>query len=123
MIVGVGVDVAPIARMSGALLRHQGRLEAKLFTDGERAYCRGRAHPAQHYAVRFAAKEAAVKACASLRGQAWHAVEVVSSPGGAPQLVLHDEARAAALTSGVKRLHLSLSHAGDTAVAIVVAEG
>jgi holo-[acyl-carrier protein] synthase len=123
VILGVGVDLSPIDRMQAAIGRHEGRLEARLFTDGERAYCRARALPAQHYAARFAAKEAAVKACAALRGQEWHAVEVVSGADGAPRLLLHGEAARAAAQAGVRQLHLSLSHAGGAAIAFVVAEG
>jgi holo-[acyl-carrier protein] synthase len=123
VILGVGVDLAAVARMGAAIARHDGRFEAKVFTDAERAYCRARAAPALHYAARFAAKEAAVKACAPLRGQDWHSVEVVAAADGAPRLVLHDAALTAAQAIGVKRLHLSLSHDGGTAVALVVAEG
>ena len=123
MILGVGVDLTPIARMGAAIARHDGRLEEKLFTEAERAYCRRHAAPAQHFAARFAAKEAVVKAVAALRGVPWHAVEVVSDAAGAPRIVLHGVASAAAEAAGVRRLHLSLSHAADSALAFVVAEG
>jgi holo-[acyl-carrier protein] synthase len=123
MILGVGIDLTPISRMQVALERHDGRFEAKLFTPAERAYCVRHANAAQHYAARFAAKEAAVKAVPVLRGQSWHDVEVSSTAGGAPMLILHGAATAAARQAGVVRLHLSLTHAGDSAAAVVVAEG
>ena len=122
MIIGVGIDLTPISRMADALARHAGRFEAKLFTDGECADCRGLAHPAQHFAARFAAKEAAVKACPPLRGQRWHDVEVIREADGRPRLRLHGAAAAAAAAAGVARLHVSLTHAADSAVAVVVAE-
>ena len=122
MILGVGIDLAVISRMDQALKRHNGRFEARVFTDGERADCGKSANPAQHYAARFAAKEAAVKACPPLRGQSWHDVEVVKEPDGRPRLRLHGPAAEAAAASGVARLHVSLSHDGDNAIAMVVAE-
>ncbi len=122
MIVGVGIDLTPISRMDAAIGRHGGRFEEKIFTDGERADCREAHQPAQHFAARFAAKEAAVKACPPLRGQRWHDVEVVRDPDGRPRLRLHGAAAEAAARIGVARLHVSLTHAGDSAVAVVVAE-
>jgi holo-[acyl-carrier protein] synthase len=123
MIVGIGVDLTPVSRMARALGNHPGRLEARLFTDGERAYCSARAEPAQHYAARFAAKEAALKALGVPAGLSWHELEVVNAEDGAPRLQLTGEAARAAASSGVRRLHLSLTHAGDQAMAFVVAEG
>jgi holo-[acyl-carrier protein] synthase len=123
MIVGVGVDLTPISRMAEVIGRHDGRFEARVFTDAERRDCMQSAEPAQHYAARFAAKEAAVKACPVLRGQRWHDVEVVREPDGRPRLVVHGEAAVAATRAGVARFFVSLTHAGDSAVAMVVAEG
>jgi holo-[acyl-carrier protein] synthase len=123
VILGVGIDLTPISRMQAALRRHDGRFEAKIFTPTERAYCLKQASAAQHYAARFAAKEAVVKAVPVLRGQAWHEVEVVNGPDGAPKIILHGAAELAARRSGVVRLHLSLTHAADHAAAVVVAEG
>lgn len=123
MIVGIGVDLTPISRMAAAIERHGGRFEEKLFTPGERADCTANGQPAQHYAARFAAKEAACKACPALRGQSWHDVEVVREPDGKPRLLLHGAAADAAAKVGVVRMHLSMTHAADAAVAMVVAEG
>ena len=78
--------------------------------------------PAQHFAARFAAKEAVVKACPVLRGQSWHDVEVVREPDGRPRLRLHGAAAEAVAALGVRQLHVSLSHAADSAIAMVVAE-
>jgi len=122
MIVGVGVDLTPVERMASAMARHPGRLEARLFTDDERAYCVARAEPAQHFAARFAAKEATLKALGVPEGLSWHEMEVRNDQGGAPRLVLTGEAERAATAKRISRLHLSLSHAGGQAIAMVVAE-
>lgn len=123
MILGVGVDLAPIGRMAEAMARHPERLEARLFTERERAFCRARANPMQHFAARFAAKEALLKALSVPAGLSWHELEVVSAESGAPSFQLSGVAAEAAKRAGVVRLHLSLTHAGDQAIAMVVAEG
>ena len=122
MILGIGVDLAPIDRMARAMDRHPGRLEARLFTDRERAYCRQMAEPMQHFAARFAAKEAILKALCVPKGLSWHELEVVSD-GGAPRISLTGQAARAAAAAGVHRMHLSLTHAGGQAMAFVIAEG
>ncbi len=123
MIVGVGVDLTPVGRMEQAIARHPDRLPQKLFTERERAYCRARAHAAQHFAARFAAKEAVLKALRVPAGLSWHELEVVVDESGAPRLELTGQAARAAAAAGVRRLHLSLTHAGDQALAFVIAEG
>lgn len=123
MIVGVGVDLTPVSRMERAFAAHPERLEARLFTDGERAYCRARAHAGQHFAARFAAKEALLKALGVPEGLRWHELEVVNDAGGAPAFHLTGNAAAAAGRLGVRKLHLSITHADDAAMAFVVAEG
>jgi len=121
MIRGIGVDVVSVPRMAGVLKRRGDRFCARVFTEGERAYCRSRAEPAQHYAVRFAAKEAALKALGVPAGLCWHELEVVQEDG-APRIRLHGRAAEAADTRRSGRLHLSLSHSAETAIAMVVAE-
>ena len=121
MILGIGLDLCPIARMARALLR--ARFAERVFTPAERAYCRQRGEPAQHFAARFAAKEATLKALGVPRGLSWHELEVVSENSGAPRLVLRGVAASAAAALGVHKLHLSLTHTTDAAAAVVVAEG
>jgi holo-[acyl-carrier protein] synthase len=123
MILGVGVDLTPIERLATAMARHPERLEARLFTPRERAYCRGRANAMQHFAARFAAKEAVLKALQVPPGLSWHELEVVNDPQGAPRFELTGEAARAAQAKGVARLHLTITHAGEQAIAFVVAEG
>jgi len=122
VIVGVGIDLTPVARMEELVRRWGERIERRLFTDRERAYCRARGLPAEHLAARFAAKEATLKALQVPRGLSWHEMEVVSTAGAAPRLVLAGEAAAAAARLGVMRTHLSLTHAGGQALAVVILE-
>jgi holo-[acyl-carrier protein] synthase len=123
MILGVGLDVVPIARMADLLARHGARAERRLFSEGERLDCAGRGIPAQHFAARFAAKEAAVKALGGPPGLRWGDIEVRSLPGGAPILLFTGAARTAAVRRGVTAQHVSLTHAGGVAAAVVVIEG
>jgi holo-[acyl-carrier protein] synthase len=95
MILGIGVDAVDIARverMSGDLGE---RMRQRLFSPGEIAYMATKAAPAQHMAVRLAAKEAAYKALSGndlARGIGWREVEVVTRADGAPELKLHGRA-------------------------------
>ncbi len=123
MILGIGVDLTPVDRMARAMAAHDGRLEVKLFTEAERAYCKRRAAPAEPFAARFATKEATLKALGVPSGLSWHEMEVISSESGAPKLILHGRAQEAAQRLGVRNLHLSISHAGGQAIAMVVLEG
>ncbi len=101
------------------------RFRERVFTEDERRYCDARgAAAAQHYAARFAAKEAAFKALRTgwRDGLAWHHVEVVSDELGAPRLRLSGLARELFERMGAARVHLSLSHTSEHAVAQVVFE-
>jgi holo-[acyl-carrier protein] synthase len=122
VIVGVGLDVVPIARMAAMLARHGARAEGRLFSAGERADCAHRADPAQHYAARFAAKEAVLKALGAPPGLKWTEIEVRTGDGGRPVLRLSGAAAAAATQMSVRAQHVSLTHAAGIAAAVVVLE-
>jgi holo-[acyl-carrier protein] synthase len=105
------------------LLRHD-RFAERVFTAGERAYCESRPDPAPHFAARFAAKEAALKALGlGIQGLGVDAVlqgvEVVREEGP-PRLLLTGRAQRRARELGVRATALSLAHDGDTAIASVV---
>lgn len=121
MIRGMGVDLVSVPRMAGVLRRQGDRFAKRVFTEGERAYCRSRAASWEHYAARFAAKEAALKALGVPAGLRWQEMEVVSE-GGAPRLRLHGRAAEAARARRGNRIHLSLTHSAEAAVAVVIVE-
>lgn len=121
MIAGLGVDIVEIDRMAAALERHPGMRE-RLFSDQERAYCEKRNKPEVHYALRFAAKEAVLKALGTgFAGMKFTDVEVVRDAGGRPAPRLSGRAAEVAEQIGVRELHLSLSYTHTTAVASAVA--
>src|SRR5207244_12911478 len=84
-------DLVHLPRMRDVIERWQERFLRRVFTDGEIAYCRARRDPTQHFAVRFAAKEAGLKALGTgLRlGINWRELEVRRERGQAPVLALH----------------------------------
>jgi holo-[acyl-carrier protein] synthase len=125
MIVGLGIDLVRIERVSALLKRKGGRALARLFTAAEAERCAASKHPPESFAARFAAKEAFFKALGTGWGigGAWTEVEVVSAPSGAPSLRLSGKAAELAAARGTVRIHLSMTHADDTAAAIVVLEG
>jgi holo-[acyl-carrier protein] synthase len=122
-VLGVGVDAVDIGRFR-TILERRPRVARRLFTTGERDYAGRSNDPAQRLAVRFAAKEAALKALGGGIGSApFNEIEVVRDEHGAPGLELHGDAARLATAKGVERWHLSLTHTADLAVASAVAEG
>ncbi len=118
-----GVDLVQVERLRD-LMRENPALEAGVFTEGERAYCRRRADPWPHFAARFAAKEAVLKALGrglSTEGpdRALLQIEVVRAQGG-PRLRVQGSVRRAADRLGLAEPEVSLTHAGDYALASVV---
>ncbi len=107
----------------GSLLRRHAGAESRLFTEEERAYCRGKRRANEHLAARVAAKEAVGKALGTGigRGVPWKAVEVLSQKSGRPHIRLHGEARRWGERHGLAELDVSLSHTEDLAVAYVAA--
>jgi holo-[acyl-carrier protein] synthase len=125
LIVSIGIDIIEIRRVREVLARTP-RFRERVFTERERAYCdsRGEAAAAQHYAARFAAKEAAFKALGTgwRGGLSWHQVEVAPTEDGAPLLILSGRALELFDALGATRAHLSLSHTTEHAVAQVIFE-
>ena len=122
MIVAVGIDVVLVERFTAALTRTP-LLADRLFTEQERVTASGNPRSPESLAARFAAKEAVAKALGAPGGLSWYDCEVVSDPDGRPWLTVSGTVAAAAKACGVSRWHLSLTHDGGIASAMVVAEG
>ena len=123
-IIGLGLDATDIERIAATIERYGERFVHRIFTDGEVAYCIRRRVPAIHFAGRFAAKEAAMKALGTghSQGVLWRDIEVVRH-GGPPQLQLHGgAARRFAEMNGRSSL-LTITHSDDLAMAQVLILG
>lgn len=116
---GIGLDLVHVPRMREVIGRWDERFVRRVFTDGEIAYCRAHRDPVPHFAARFAAKEAALKALGTgLRfGIRWRELEVRRQRGEAPVLTLHGRTRELCIARGGRRLLLTLTHDGDYAMA------
>src|SRR5919202_552476 len=117
--VTVGVDLIEISRIERALDRYPG-FRDRCFTDAERSYCDSRPNPPQHYAARFAAKEAVGKALGFgvARAFAWREVEIAGRPK--PSVRLRGRAAAWAEGVGAGTVDLSMSHSRELATAVAV---
>lgn len=120
--VGLGVDIVEIERMRRILTRTPS-FARKVFSEAERAYCDAKANPEVHYATRFAAKEAVVKALGTgfSEGIGVRDIEVRRTTKGRPYVVLTGRAREVAREQGVREMPLSLSFTHTEAVACAMA--
>ena len=116
MIIGIGVDIVDLERFALSLERTP-HLSDRLFTPDERS-----ARP-ESLAAAFAAKEAVAKVLGAPPGLEWHDVEIRHGDVGKPYLWVVGSVAAAATAQGIVRWHVSLSHDGGNAVAMVVGEG
>jgi holo-[acyl-carrier protein] synthase len=121
VIVSVGIDVVLVERFGRALERTPLLID-RLFTSAERVTSSGNPRSAESLAARFAAKESVAKALGAPGGLHWHDCEIVSDPDGRPWLTVSGTVARAAAERGISRWHLSLSHDGGIASAMVVAE-
>jgi holo-[acyl-carrier protein] synthase len=125
MVKSVGLDAIEIERIGEAIGRHGERFLARVYTPAERRLAAESGESAnQFFAGRFGAKEAVLKALGTgyAQGLAFHEVEVLRNPSGAPRLVLHGAARARADELGVAKVHVSITHTKSDAYAVAVAE-
>jgi holo-[acyl-carrier protein] synthase len=123
VVIGIGIDIVEVRRISRAL---QGgdEMANRVFTENELKYCRARKNQFQHFAGRFAAKEAALKALGTgwQEGIRWKDVEVVSDELGKPLLNFQRRAKEFLDASGAKLAHVTITHAKEYAVAAVILE-
>jgi holo-[acyl-carrier protein] synthase len=124
VIISIGIDIIEVRRVREVISRTP-RFVERVYTERERAYCDSRgAVAAQHYAARFAAKEAALKALQTgwTGGIAWQDIEVVSRDSGAPMLLFRGRVLELYEQSGARAAHLSISHTSEHAIAQVILE-
>ena len=124
MIYGIGTDIVAVERFQRFIDSGNSALLERLFTPAERSRCEKRKDAASCLAARFAAKEAFLKALGTgLRdGLSWQNMEVVNDALGKPELKLSGKAAELFQAHGLMRVHLSLSHDGGNAIAMVVVE-
>jgi len=123
MIFGLGLDLARVARFERALARFGPRLGRRCFTAAEWEHAMARPKPAAALALRWAAKEAFVKAAGlGMARLAFTEIEVAHAAGGRPLLRLHGAVAQWARDNGGLTAHLSLTDDGDYAAAVVVLE-
>jgi holo-[acyl-carrier protein] synthase len=123
MVVGLGIDVASLARIKTALERFGDRFWERILTENERADLARRPDRAVALAGRFAAKEAAAKALGGQPDVWWHEIEIRPDSRGAPQLEFLGPALVHAERLGVRRILVSITHDAGVAAAVVVLDG
>ena len=124
MIFGIGADVVQISRIHSVSNRWGDRFLRRVFTKRESQYCQSQKNPAPHFAVRFGAKEAFLKALGVgySEGVRWKDIEVVRSDSGRPAIQLHNHTKSLSQRHKVSGIHLSMSHDGDYGFVQVVLE-
>ena len=122
-VLGIGTDIVETLRIAQMIERHGELFLGRVFTPHEIAYCAERKAATQHYAGRWAAKEAVLKALGTgwAKGITWTDVEVRNEPGGAPRIVLGGGAREIADSLGIGDVLISISHCRTHATAFAIA--
>lgn len=124
-IIGTGTDIIEVLRIAQMIERHGELFINRVYTEHEIEYCGTRKAATQHYAGRWAAKEAVLKALGTgwRKGISWRDIEVHNEPGGAPKVRLRGGARDVLEKSGIRAMHISISHCRSFATATAIAEG
>lgn len=124
MIVGIGIDIIEVARVERLLASYGERFINRVFTDVEVAYSTQMAYPAMHFAARFAAKEAFMKALGTglSGGIRWRDVSVFNDDIGRPWVKFCGNAEKNAKKIGIDKAHISISHTKKYATAVVILE-
>ncbi len=120
---GIGTDIIEVSRIKRVLSRHEGDFLRKVFTESETGYCSSMKHPHRHYAARFAAKEAFLKAIGTgwSDGASWTEIEITRKRNGKPGLQISGRTLELAKEAGFSVFLLSMSHTDRYATATVLA--
>ncbi len=123
LIAGIGTDIIEVDRIKKQLSEHSG-LKEDLFTSCEINYCESKINKAQHYAARFAAKEAFLKALGTglINGMRFTDIEIQNDEAGKPCIQLYGKVLEYYHQHNISSIHLSISHIGSIANAIVLTE-
>jgi holo-[acyl-carrier protein] synthase len=124
-VIGIGTDIVECLRIAKMIERHAELFLTRVYTSHEIDYCTARKAATQHYAGRFAAKEAVLKALGTgwTRGIHWRDIEVRNEMGGKPKIVLSGAAGELREKLGIDEMHISISHCRTHAVAYAIAVG
>lgn len=124
-VLGIGTDIVECLRIAKMIERHGELFINRVYTDHEIEYCRARKAATQHYAGRWAAKEAVMKALGTgwRRGISWRDIEVRNEPSGQPLLALRGGTRDVLEESGIRDILISISHCRSHATAYALALG
>jgi len=124
LIQGIGIDILKIERIKEAINKGGERFVRRVFTNLEINYCNKKRLKYQHFAVRFAAKEAVFKAFGTgwQKGFRWVDVETLNDKLGKPMINLFGKTKELAEKMKIKRIHVSLAHSANYAIAQIVFE-
>ncbi len=124
-VIGIGTDIVECQRIARMMESHGDAFIKRVYSPREIDYCAGRKMSYQHYAGRWAAKEAVLKALGTgwARGIQWTDVEMVGGPSGKPEVTLHNLAASIAQQAGITEILISISHTREYAVAFATALG
>jgi len=124
-VIGIGTDITECLRIARMIERHGELFINRVYTPEEIRYCQNRKQSTQHFAGRWAAKEAIMKALGTgwRRGIAWRDIEVRSEPGGQPVVGVRGGVKEVVEQLGVARILVSISHCRTHATAYAIALG
>lgn len=124
-VIGIGTDIVECQRIAKMMEKHQDNFIRKVYTDWEIEYCGKRKAAAQHYAGRWAAKEAILKSMGTgwAKGIQWTDLEIRNKMGGAPEVTISGAAEEICKSLGIQEIKISISHSQNYATAFAVAIG
>ncbi len=124
-ILGIGTDIIECPRIGKMIEQHGELFLRRVYTEREIRYCQSRKHAIEHFAGRWAAKEAVLKCLGTgwSKGLCWTDIEVANDPSGRPRVRLHAATRDHARRQGIGDVLISISHCRAYAVAYALAVG